>query len=153
MLQRYDVLSNNQNYLFFFYYIMFIFRENDCNYIYFVYLCIRKNINPNFKSLFMHILYCGAPVFGTPYGSLPELVHDDVGFLTSNKEEMISYLSGAHIFSPIVCHEYASDMFNSKVMCERYLQKYEKVMNGERLNTVKPHAMETESKIRDSYLF
>ena len=98
-------------------------------------------------------LYCGAPVFGTPYGSLPELVHDDVGFLTSNKAEMISYLSGEHKFNPIVCHEYAGDMFNSKVMCDNYLLKYEKVMNGEKLNVVKPHAMEIESKSRDNYLF
>lgn len=33
-------------------------------------------------------LYFGAPVFGTPYGSLSELVVDDVGFLSKNTNEL-----------------------------------------------------------------
>ena len=34
-------------------------------------------------------------------------------------------------YSPKVCHEYARDLFNSSVMAEAYLKKYETVLNGE----------------------
>ena len=33
-------------------------------------------------------LYCGCPVFGTPYGSLPELVPSDVGFLAEDMNDI-----------------------------------------------------------------
>lgn len=81
-------------------------------------------------------LYCGAPVFGTPYGSLPELVVPEVGYLTDSKSRMEEFLKEGHSFSPRVCHEYARDLFNSRLMAEKYLEKYEAVMNGKILN---PH--------------
>lgn len=77
-------------------------------------------------------LYLGAPVFGTPYGSLPELVPSEVGFLTNNEQELIHHLQNAH-YSPSVCHEYARDCFNSRIMAENYLKKYETVLNGQTL--------------------
>ena len=79
-------------------------------------------------------LYFGAPVFGTPYGSLPELVTSDVGFLTDSQSEMVAHLTGDCRYSPTVCHEYAADKFNSRVMAEEYLKKYEQVLNGQVLN-------------------
>ena len=68
-------------------------------------------------------LYMGAPVFGTPYGSLPELVPPEVGFLTNSEPEMAERMKSANSFSPRTCHEYARDMFNSGVMAEAYLKK------------------------------
>lgn len=78
-------------------------------------------------------LYFGSPVFGTPYGSLPELVTKEVGFLTNNAATLIQHLESNPMYSPKLCHEYARDKFNSRVMAEEYLQKYEKVLNGEYL--------------------
>lgn len=78
-------------------------------------------------------LYFGAPVFGTPYGSLPELVNDDVGFLTNDADELIEHLQSGIAYSPKLCHEYARDCFNSLVMAKEYLKRYEKVVNGQRL--------------------
>ena len=83
-------------------------------------------------------LYFGAPVFGTPYGSLPELVKKDVGFLTNNQNEMIQHLINNYNYSPKICHEYATDNFNSKLMAKRYLTKYEQVLNGYVLNNNYP---------------
>lgn len=76
-------------------------------------------------------LYCGCPVFGTPYGSLPELVPKEVGFLTEDMSEMVEHLKNHYDYNPVICHEYARDLFNSRIMAERYLEYYERVLRGE----------------------
>lgn len=86
-------------------------------------------------------LYFGAPVFGTPYGALPELVSSEVGFLTTNVEEMVNHIQSA-LYSPKVCHDCATDLFNSNLMARAYLEKYEKVLNGEPLNKEVPHVVD-----------
>lgn len=89
-------------------------------------------------------LYFGAPVFGTPYGSLPELINEEVGFLTNKQQELIDHLQHNYHYSPKVCHEYAADNFNSRVMAERYVEKYELVLNGGTLNLQCPEEIMTE---------
>lgn len=80
-------------------------------------------------------LYAGCPVFGTPYGSLPELISQQpFGFLTTSATEMREAIL-AHTPSPQLCHEYARTSFSARAMTLAYLDKYEKVMNGERLTT------------------
>ena len=92
-------------------------------------------------------LYFGAPVFGTPYGSLPELVKPEVGFLTNSEQEMIAHLQNCGAsYSPATCHEYARDLFNSRVMAENYLKKYEQVLNGTPLNNQPPQAVTPDTK-------
>lgn len=84
-------------------------------------------------------LYMGAPVFGTPYGSLPELVTPETGYLTRSAADMAHHLNESQgAYSPRICHEYARDLFNSRRMAERYVTLYEKVLNGEYLNPVPP---------------
>lgn len=84
-------------------------------------------------------LYMGAPVFGTPYGSLPELVTPETGYLARSATEMAGHLKDSQgTYNPRVCHEYARDLFNSRLMAERYVALYEKVMHGEFLNPVAP---------------
>ncbi len=83
-------------------------------------------------------LYFGCPVFGTPYGSLPELVNDQVGFLSNNKEDIVLAIRDANTFSKKHCHEYALTEFNSKKMALNYLERYEKVLSNEKLNPVAP---------------
>ncbi|NVD05370.1 glycosyltransferase family 4 protein [Vibrio sp. JPW-9-11-11] len=79
-------------------------------------------------------LYFGCPVFGTPYGSLPELVSDEVGFLSEKQAELIEAVSGASKYSSKVCHEYARDLFNADLMAKAYVVMYEKAASGEALN-------------------
>ena len=98
-------------------------------------------------------LYCGSPVFGTPYGSLPELVAPEVGFLTKSKQDMVRHIRDEYKYSPVQCHEYARDLFNSRIMAERYIEKYEKVMNGDTLNLTIPHARTDESRSMRDYPF
>ncbi|EEX95075.1 putative glycosyltransferase [Vibrio orientalis CIP 102891 = ATCC 33934] len=79
-------------------------------------------------------LYFGCPVFGTPYGSLPELVSRDVGFLSDKQSELIEAVGSSSSFTPVICHEYARDLFNADVMAKAYVAMYEKVVSGEVLN-------------------
>lgn len=86
-------------------------------------------------------LYFGSPVFGTPYGSLPELVPPEVGFLTNDANQMARHIQNTE-YPSRTCHEYARDLFNSRIMAEAYLQKYEMVLNGQFLNEEMPHVID-----------
>ncbi|GAE85598.1 glycosyltransferase [Bacteroides reticulotermitis] len=86
-------------------------------------------------------LYYGSPVFGTPYGSLPELVPNQVGYLSNKASELIHHMKEAD-YSPVTCNEYARDLFNSQIMAQEYLKKYEAVLNGESLNPEIPQAID-----------
>lgn len=89
-------------------------------------------------------LYYGSPVYGTPYGSLPELVNSEVGFLSDKRSDIVEHiLKCGDSYSPQRCHEYACDLFNSKIMAEEYLKKYERVLNGQNLNRTRPTASES----------
>ncbi len=83
-------------------------------------------------------LYFGCPVFGTPYGSLPEIVPKELGFLSNKKEELTTAILHAGEYSRKQCHDYAVAEFNSKKMALSYLEKYEKVLSNEKLHQVRP---------------
>jgi len=92
-------------------------------------------------------MYYGCPVFGTPYGSLPEIVTEEVGFLSASKDELIEQLSAPLSYDPKRCHERVMDMFSVKQMTDSYLALYEKVMNGHSLNAQRPkHIFDPEEK-------
>ncbi|WP_428802888.1 glycosyltransferase [Vibrio kyushuensis] len=80
-------------------------------------------------------LYFGCPVFSTPYGSLPELIHADVGFLSAKESELVEAVANASHFSATQCHEYARELFNADVMACAYVEKYQEVVNGCVLNS------------------
>jgi glycosyltransferase involved in cell wall biosynthesis len=97
-------------------------------------------------------LYFGCPVFGTPYGALPELLgkkmsakpsnsgsveafYSDYGCLTVNKAELLEQLKNTDDFDRQRCHEYVIEKFNSRRMALEYLLLYEKVLRGESLHS------------------
>lgn len=91
-------------------------------------------------------LFYGCPVFGTPYGSLSELVTKEVGFLSAKKQELVDAVKNIDHFSQKECNEYAVENFNAKKMAVSYLKKYETVLNGEVLNKEKPKLKEIQTK-------
>lgn len=91
-------------------------------------------------------LYFGCPVFGTPYGSLPEIVNPEVGFLSNSAEELSKEVENVERFSRTRCHEYTLETFNSKKMAESYMEKYLKVLNGEQLNKLPPKLVQKQTK-------
>jgi glycosyltransferase involved in cell wall biosynthesis len=98
--------------------------------------------NEPFGLAIIESLYFGCPVFGTPYGSLPELVTGEFGFLSNRSSEIVEALKSTESYSRQKCHEYARDVFNSRKMAESYLEIYNKVLNGEKLNKNKPVYLE-----------
>ncbi|MBK9254374.1 MAG: glycosyltransferase [Saprospiraceae bacterium] len=91
-------------------------------------------------------LYFGCPVYSTPYGSLPELVRKDVGFLSAYKNELVDAIENGQFFAPKKCHEYAADNFNSGLMAESYILKYESVLNNNYLNKTNPRLIHTQKE-------
>ena len=91
------------------------------------------NWNEPFGLAIIESLYGGCAVFGTPNGSLPELVTSKTGFLGSSIDE-IADASNNFKYDPRYCHEYAIENFHSDRMANDYLQLYKKVLNGEKLN-------------------
>ncbi|MFO7789420.1 MAG: glycosyltransferase [Bacteroidales bacterium] len=83
-------------------------------------------------------LYYGCPVFATPYGSLPELVGQDYGFLSASLSELTKAANNAGNYDAKKCHEYARDNFNAVRMTDNYLMYFEKVLNGESINKEPP---------------
>lgn len=92
-------------------------------------------------------MYFGCPVFGTPYGSLPELIPNDVGFISNSKNDLKNAILNVDDFDKKRCHEYAIELFNSKKMTLEYLKIYERVLNGEKLNSKTP------TEITRDYMF
>jgi glycosyltransferase involved in cell wall biosynthesis len=86
-------------------------------------------------------LYFGCPVFGTPYGSLPELVNPEVGFLSNSQPEIAERIKH-NDYDPKKCHQYVVENFSSELMTNRYLELYERVLNGEKLNEEEPTLVE-----------
>ncbi len=83
-------------------------------------------------------LYFGCPVFATPYGSLPEIVNEQVGLLSNKSSELVDALKNIDSYSPTKCYEYVMEHFTSKQMAASYLKKYETVLNGHNLNQENP---------------
>lgn len=92
-------------------------------------------------------LWFGGPAFCTPYGSLPELVIPEVGALSASASELRERMALWGDYSPRICHEYARDRFNSRLMAERYLDCYERVLNGETLNAGRSVATGTAERL------
>jgi glycosyltransferase involved in cell wall biosynthesis len=101
-------------------------------------------------------LYFGCPIFGTPYGALPELLcrkpnnetrkwtgqveacFSEFGCLSTKRSELVEAMRHAKAFQPDRCHEYARDCFSAGRMARDYLTLYEKVLNGEPLHAQSP---------------
>lgn len=89
-------------------------------------------------------LYLGAPVLATPYGSLPELIESpEVGVLSTQYDELAEAARHPEQFDRRACHELAKNQFGMLPMAEGYLQAYQRVLDGERLNAKQPEATQS----------
>ena len=108
-------------------------------------------------------LYFGCPVFGTPFGALPEMLgkkivsnnhtapvsgivdafFSDYGYLSVKKTELLEALKNAGDFDRARCHEYVQDRFSAQRMAYEYLRLYEKILNNEPLHAQAPVMQET----------
>ena len=93
--------------------------------------------NEPFGLAVIESLYFGNPVFATPYGSLPELVLPDHGYLSNSITELANSVQDMK-FDPRECHQWAISKFNHLEMARGYLQKYQRVLDRESLNKLQP---------------
>jgi len=84
-------------------------------------------------------MYFGCPVFGTPYGSLPEIVDLNSGVLSNKKNELEYAINHSNDFSLNYIHERIMDHFSISIIAKEFLKLYEKVMNNEKLNKAHPY--------------
>ena len=94
--------------------------------------------NEPFGLSIVESLYFGCPVFGTPYGSLKEIIHPSVGVISNSLSTLVDAVRNAGQFDPKICHDYVMAHFTSAQMTANYLNKYEIVINGHTLNQVPP---------------
>jgi glycosyltransferase involved in cell wall biosynthesis len=82
----------------------------------------------------------GVPVIGSHYGSLPELITKDVGFIAHNFDELDALLAKdqSHLFNPDHIRKHVEDHFSISSHAEKYLELYQKVIRGELLNSIEP---------------
>ena len=82
----------------------------------------------------------GLPVIGSPYGSLPELINKDVGFIANDHHQLENLLTEDHsrTFNPDTIRKYVEDNFTLKKHAESYLELYKRVIAGESLNPAPP---------------
>jgi glycosyltransferase involved in cell wall biosynthesis len=80
-------------------------------------------------------MYFGCPVFGTTYGSLPDLIPNEAGFLSNSRQALIDAVKRSGQYNSRKIHDYVCDWFSAKKMAQDYLKKYELVLNGQRLNS------------------
>ena len=103
-------------------------------------------------------LFFGCPVFGTPFGAMPEMLgkkvvskkktmpisgtvdafYSDYGCLSVKKTELLEAIKNPDEFDRVKCHEYALERFSSYRMAQDYLRLYEKVLSGKMLHKEAP---------------
>jgi glycosyltransferase involved in cell wall biosynthesis len=83
-------------------------------------------------------LYYGSPVFGTPYGALPELVPPSLGVLSASSEALADGVRRWQSFDSEACHAHAREQFGARRMARDYLELYEEVAGGAILNPELP---------------
>jgi glycosyltransferase involved in cell wall biosynthesis len=87
-------------------------------------------------------LFFGTPVIATPFGSLPQLVIPEVGFLSDRVSELVEAVRDCGRFDRKRCREYCLELFSGRAMTEKYLGLFGRVMNGERLNPFEPRTLD-----------
>ncbi len=82
----------------------------------------------------------GLPVIGSPYGSLAELVTEDLGIICKNFEELVMNLAQdqSSKFDPIKIRTIAEERFSIQKHTNSYLAYYHKILEGNKLHSFSP---------------
>ena len=90
--------------------------------------------NEPFGIAIAEAMYFGCPVFGTPYGSLPELIPPETGFLSSSASELAEAAKSAGSYDRHAIHAHWRENFTSKKQALKYIAFYERILDGETLH-------------------
>jgi glycosyltransferase involved in cell wall biosynthesis len=84
-------------------------------------------------------LASGCSVFGTPYGSLPEIVDSSCGYLSEDASAIVSAIQNNH-YGPEACRARVYQGFTHLQMAESYLKYYEAILSVGTLKNSRPKA-------------
>lgn len=87
----------------------------------------------------------GNPIFGTPYGSLIELVNQEVGALANSAQELSGQVNNWNSYSRRRITEWVLDQYTYIKMARKYLHYYEQILSGHAINANAPFVKETAS--------
>ncbi len=73
-------------------------------------------------------LASGCAVFGTPYGSLPEIINSNCGHLSTNVQELAQAITKKK-FEPSLCRKRVTEGFTHIQMAKKYVQYYTHILN------------------------
>ncbi len=94
--------------------------------------------NEPFGIAIVEALLSGTPVLGTPFGSLPEIITNDVGRVCHSMAELIETAKNPPQWKAKACREYALENFHYKKMAEKYLAYYAEILNKQKINPQNP---------------
>lgn len=81
----------------------------------------------------------GLPVIGSHYGSLPELISPETGFVVKNYEELYEKIKNpGKTFDPRIIRKHVEENFGIRKHAESYLKLYQRVIEGVELNSKEP---------------
>lgn len=103
--------------------------------------------NEPFGIAVIEALVSGTPALTTPLGSLPEIVIPQVGKLCSTDEEFLNAIYHLSDFKPRDCRDLVLEKFTYRQMSEKYLENYQRVLAGERLNSKVPSVTEDQGRM------
>lgn len=102
--------------------------------------------NEPFGVAIAEAMYFGCPVFATPYGSLPELVTPEAGFLSASLSELAEAARNAEAYDRRAIHAHWQKHFSARRMALKYLDYYQQILDGEPLHAGPIHAPGTRSR-------
>jgi glycosyltransferase involved in cell wall biosynthesis len=79
----------------------------------------------------MEALACGTPVVALRRGALPEIVeHGRTGLVVDDVDALPGAIEAAGELDPAACRRAAEQRFSAAVMTQRYLELYERILQG-----------------------
>ncbi|MEK6705695.1 MAG: glycosyltransferase [Candidatus Poribacteria bacterium] len=95
----------------------------------------------------LEALASGCPIFGTPYGSLPEIITSDVGYLETKASSLAEKIN-QRLFEPSVCsNRVITGGFTHIDMAKAYIRYYNRILNFGVLGVTIPQTMQKFDKL------
>lgn len=90
----------------------------------------------------LEALAAGLPAIVSPFGSLPEIVTSECGFVSASEENMQDFLIHSLTkISPKACRARVEENFTHLHMTKSYIEFYEKILSHENINKQRPRTI------------